>query len=126
MNMLKLLSANLDTITKVRKVLACHEAFNVHPTTSHTEEDPFPDQLKGMWFCLKEQFFNQDDNTDSIRAITEKGEVKGKVSLTVVDVYEKGKAKVVENFEQKMFMNYHIKSKSRETGNELNEADENM
>ena len=126
--MLKPLSANLYTITLVRKVFACHEAFNVHPiaTTSHTEEDPFPDQLKGKWFCLKEQFFNQDVNSDSIRAKTEKGEVKGKVSLTVVDVYEKGKAKVVENFEQKMFMNYHIKSKSRETGSELNEADENM
>ena len=102
------------------------EAFNVHPATSHTEEDPFPNQLKGMWLCLKEQFFNQADNTDLIRAITEKNEVKGKVSLKVVDVYEKGKAKVVQNFERKLFMNCHIKSKSSETGNELNEADENM
>jgi hypothetical protein len=112
--MLKLLSANLATIKKVRDIFSSHDAFNVHPTTSHTEADPFPDQLKGMWFCLKEGFFKQADNGDSIRAITNKGEVKGKVSMTLVNVYGKGKSKVLQNFGKKLFNSFHVNVKNNE------------
>jgi hypothetical protein len=48
------LMANIQMIETVRKAFMSRDAFNVHPTTKHKEQDPFPDQLKGMWFCLKE------------------------------------------------------------------------
>jgi hypothetical protein len=46
--------ANIQMIETIRKAFMSRDAFNVHPTTKHKEQDPFPDQLKGMWFCLKE------------------------------------------------------------------------
>jgi len=48
---LKLLTVNLDALGAIRNAFGGREAFNVHPTTHHSEQDPFPDQMKGNWFC---------------------------------------------------------------------------
>lgn len=42
--------------------------------------------------------------------------------MTLVNVYDKGKAKVVENFEHKLFMNYHVTPSNTDSDDE---ADEN-
>ena len=49
----------------IRQAFGGHEAFNVHPTTHHTEQDPFPDQLKGMWYCLREKSFQPQSGEDT-------------------------------------------------------------
>lgn len=115
-NMLKLLSANLEMITCVRNAFTVHEAFNVHPTTHHKEEDPFPDQLTGMWFCLSRKFFHPKDGCTEIPALTVKGEEKGKVPSRLVDVLGKGKKKVHESFGSKLFNSFHVLCKSDEPG----------
>lgn len=65
MNILKLLTVNLEAMGAVRQAFGGHEAFNVHPTTHHTEQDPFPDQLKGMWYCLREKLFQPQSGEDT-------------------------------------------------------------
>lgn len=122
MEVLKLLTVNLDALGAIRNAFGAREAFNVHPTTHHSEEDPFPDQLKGMWFCLQQKFFDPPENRDYIPKLSNKGEVCGKVSITLVDVYKKGKSKVSENFGHKLFYTFHILPDCENTVNhELNE-----
>jgi hypothetical protein len=55
--MLQRLMANIDMLIQTRKSFQAREAFNVHPTTKHTEQDPFPDQLKTAHFILRRRFF---------------------------------------------------------------------
>ena len=55
---LKLLTVNLDALGAIRNAYGTREAFNVHSTSHQSEADPFPDQLKGMWFCLQQKFFD--------------------------------------------------------------------
>ena len=127
MNILKLLTVNLEAMGAVRQAFGGHEAFNVHPTTHHTEQDPFPDQLKGMWYCLREKLFQPQsgEDTNSIRRITTGGEVSGKVPMALVDVYQKGKEKVKQNFGQKLFNTFHVWSENTGTTNEVTEEEEN-
>ena len=58
MEILKLLTVNLDVFGAIRNAYGAREAFDVHPTSQHSEADPFLDQLKGMWFCLQQNFFD--------------------------------------------------------------------
>ena len=119
---LKLLTVNLDALGAVRNAYGAREAFNVHPTSRHSEADPFPDQLKGMWFCLQQKFFDPPEDRDYIPKLSNKGDVSGKVSLTLVDIHEKGKRKVSENFGRKLFNTYHILPEGENTVNQdLNE-----
>ena len=37
-----------------------HDAFNVHTTTKHSEQDPFPDQIKATNFILQQKFLKSD------------------------------------------------------------------
>ncbi|KAK3745448.1 hypothetical protein QZH41_016246 [Actinostola sp. cb2023] len=46
--------ANVQFIGNVRRLYADKEAFDVHPQLKHTEQSAFPDQIKGMWFSLRE------------------------------------------------------------------------
>ena len=62
MNVLKLLTVNLEALGAVRSVLGGLETFNVHPTSHHTHQDPFPGQLKGMWFFLQKKFFDPPED----------------------------------------------------------------
>jgi hypothetical protein len=55
--MLQRLMANIDMLIQTMKSFQAREAFNVHPTTKHTEQDPFPDQLKTAHFILRRRFF---------------------------------------------------------------------
>ena len=110
MNILKLLTVNLEALGAVRSAFGGHEAFNVHPTSHHTEQDPFPDQLKGMWFCLQQKFFDPSEDQNFVSRLTSHGEEKGKVSTMLVDVYKQGKVKVTQNFGQKLFSVFKVLS----------------
>ena len=119
---LKLLTVNLDALGAIRNAYGAREAFNVHPTSHHSEADPFPDQLKGMWFCLQQKFFDPPEDRDYIPKLSNKGDVSGNVSLTLVDIYEKGKQKISETFKRKLFNTYHILPEGEYTiDNEPNE-----
>jgi hypothetical protein len=47
--------ANIDIIGKTREAFKSRDAFNVHCTTKHCEQDPIPDQLKAAKFYSEEQ-----------------------------------------------------------------------
>ena len=72
-NILKLLTVNLEALGAVRSAFVGREAFNVHPSSHHTEQDPFPDQLKGMWFCLQKKFFDPPEDQNFVPQLTNQG-----------------------------------------------------
>ena len=59
--------ANVQIIKATRKAFMSKKAFEVHPTNKHAQQDPFPDQLKGMWFCLKEKVVSFVEGSDIIQ-----------------------------------------------------------
>ena len=48
---------NIDFFKKVRGAYKSPDSFNVHHTSRHSEQNPFPDHLKSAWFCLRSGFF---------------------------------------------------------------------
>ena len=58
--MLQRLMAKIEIFGSTRKCFQAREAFNVHPTTKHKEQDPFPDQLKVGHFVLQRKFVTAD------------------------------------------------------------------
>jgi hypothetical protein len=96
--------ANIQMIETIRKAFMSHDAFNVHPTTKHKEQDPFPDQLKGMWFCLKENVVSCIEGRELVKSFPVDGsdakevEVPNKFS----SVYHKGCEKVEKEFDRKL------------------------
>ncbi|KXJ07109.1 hypothetical protein AC249_AIPGENE17274 [Exaiptasia diaphana] len=107
--MLQLLTVNVGILGAIRGAYEGRCAFNVHPTRKHSEQDPFPDQLKGIYFCLEEKFFDICDQ-DFIDKLSNNGENIGKVSQTLTDVHKKGQLKVTENFGRKLFNTFHVLS----------------
>lgn len=101
--MCKRLMANVQLFGKVRRAYADKSAFAIHVTSKHTEQDPLPDQLKGMWFCLKEKLFKPEKGTTCISQYNTQGQKDGKVKQNLIDVYGKGVKKVEQNFNQKMY-----------------------
>ena len=69
--------ANIQLFDQIKKPYAENEAFDVHPTSKHKEWDSKPDQLKGMWFCVKEGYFFQLKRaTQQSQNIISKGDEK--------------------------------------------------
>ena len=91
MEVLKLLTVNLDALGAIRNAYGGREAFNVNLTSRHSEQSPLPDQLKGMWFCLKQKFFEPPEDQDFIPKLSYKGEEIGRVSTTLVMCMRKEK-----------------------------------
>jgi hypothetical protein len=114
----KLFYRSFKLCVRVRHAFAGHETFNIHPTPHHTEEDPFPDQLKGMWFCLHKKFFQPNKDCSTVPVILGIGEEKGKLPGRLFDVYDKGKEKVRLNFGKKLFNTFHVISKSNQACDE--------
>ena len=94
---------NLNLLSSTRDAYSSQQAFDHHTTTKHKEQTPFPDQLKGMWFCIKNGFFKVTSGK-----IPYQCPVKGVQSLqkpvlkTYFQVREKGEQKVREKFEEKL------------------------
>lgn len=100
--MLKRLMANVELFGTTRAAFRAREAFNVHPTTKHTEQDPFPDQIKAMQFILRKKFLKPDIGRNTV----EKFNGKGAISSSNVDAYAAGKKKVQDNFNRKFYSIY--------------------
>ena len=90
--------------------LACsaynsREAFDAHPTSRHAVPDSYRDQLKGAWFCLHNGWLDPNKETDDCPAypIDSNGKMEGKVPQCYLNVQEKGKAKLRDNFKSKLY-----------------------
>ena len=79
----------------VRKAYSLKKGFDEHTAQRHHVPNSFPDQLKGMWFCLKNGFLTgtqSSDDTD-VYSLEGSGKPSGKVQICLLDVYEKGNNK---------------------------------
>ncbi len=96
--------ANIQFLQNVRSTYSNKDAFDVHPTKRHQEQSPFPDQLKGMWFCLKEGFFDYAQGRKEILQCPKQADSTQPkcVPNPCVSVYQKGIKKVQENFNRKL------------------------
>ena len=94
--------ANIQLFGQVRRAYADKEAFDVHTTSKHKEQDPIADQLKGMWFCIKEGFFQPQEDHTSVHKYNLQGKREGSVAKSLRDVFDKGIDKIKQKFDQKM------------------------
>lgn len=112
MQMLQTLMANLDLIGVFRGTYHPGEPFNIHPTSRHCEQDPFPEQIKAMSFILASKFLNPD----TTRQAVEKYGSSRSVSISDVDAYTSGKKKVKDNFNKKLFSLFGVLNIDEEEG----------
>ena len=94
--------ANVQLLGYVRHAYSAKEAFDVHPTKKHKEQTPFPDQLKGMWFCLREGMFEFVDGRENAISFPIEAGKPTLIRKSNVSIIEKGTAKVKENFSRKL------------------------
>lgn len=97
---------SIDLFKQTRGGYKAKEAFDIHSTMTHFVADPLADQLKGAWFCLKNGFFDPNvdpDQPPSCYPVDGNGNKQGYVSKYHLNVYEKGIAKIKENFKAKMY-----------------------
>ncbi len=104
--MLQRLMANIDLLIETRKSFKACDAFNVHPTTKHMEQDPLPDQVKAAHFILRNKLLKCVPGRKSVQKFDDPK--NGSVSSNNVDAYETGKKKVVATFNRKLFNIYGI------------------
>ena len=95
---------NIDLLKSISSAYKSPEGFDVHHTLQHSEQSPFPDQLKAAWFCLNKQFFvNKGRKEIAALPIDRKGQFDGKLSDKVVNVYDKGVQIIKDNFKTKIY-----------------------
>jgi hypothetical protein len=96
--------ANIQIIEATRKAFMSTKAFDVHPTKKHSEQDPFPDHIKGMWFCLREEIVSCVEGRNVIRHFPLDGSGPKEIQLpkTCYKVYKKGCEKVTKEFNGKL------------------------
>ena len=104
--MMERLMANTDVLTTIRDSFHSRNAFNVHPTSKHREQDPFPDQLKAAHFILGNKLVKPDLERKVVRKFPDAKNAS--VTIANIDAYESGKKKVLENFDRKLFTIYGI------------------
>ena len=109
--MCRRIMGKLSLFCSTRDVYSDRAAFDHHPTSKHKEQSPFPDQIKGMWFCLKNAFFKVRTGRMPYQY-----PLKGACSLqkpgqkTCMQVKEKGEKKVGQKFDEKLhdsFLAFH-------------------
>ncbi len=104
MKMCERMMANIQIIEATRKAFMSTKAFDVHPTKKHSEQDPFPDHLKGMWFCLREEVVSCVEGRNVIRHFPLDGSGPKEIQLPkkCYDIYKKGCEKVTKEFNGKL------------------------
>ena len=94
------LGGAVDFINNVKEAYRGPKAFDDHTTARHSISSPLPDQLKGAWFCITKKIFYEKTNNDG----TVKGsDGKEKVPKFCIDVDEKGRDKIKENLNKKLY-----------------------
>ena len=117
--MLQRLMANVDIFGSMRKCFQSRQAFNVHPTTKHKEQDPLPDQLKAAHFVLERKFVTPDLTRSKVEKFGDPK--KTHIPSSSIDAYNAGKRKVIENFERKKFSLYGISIEQNDSDKSENE-----
>jgi hypothetical protein len=98
------LMANIDMLKLVRAAYIGRDGFDVHHTSQHSEQTSFPDQLKGAWFCLQKKFFENTKRQEvECYPLDKKGIPDGKLPKNLINVSDKGKAKIKETFKGKLY-----------------------
>lgn len=106
--MLERLMSSIDLFKAARKAYSGREGFDEHTTKKHSVPDSYRDQLKGMWFCVKNGFFKSENSNGSpgIYALDCSGKPSGKVPNSLLDVEEKGKRKIGDGFKEKLYLSF--------------------
>ena len=97
---------SIDLFKASRGAYMSKAGFDEHTTTRHSIADPFADQLKGAWFCLQNGLMDPEKEpveSPSCYLLDGQGKPNGKVSKAFLDVDEKGRAKISENFKFKLY-----------------------
>ena len=99
--MIQRLMANIDLFGVTRKAFHSRDAFNVHTTTKHSEEDSFPEKIKATNFILQRKFLKPDKGRKNVEKFNDPK--KGLVSNSNINAYGAGKTKIQETFNRKLF-----------------------
>ena len=99
--MLQRLMTNIDLLIQTRKSFQACEAFNVHLTTKHLEQDSFPDQIKAAHFVLRQKFLNPILDRKAVKKFG--SPMNAFISASNLDAYES-----CAKFDQKLFALYGI------------------
>ena len=97
---------SIDLFKQTRSAYITKDAFDVHPTSRHSDAVPFLDQLKGAWFCLNNGLLDPSKSPEAFPVcypVDGQGCEGGPVSKCYLDVQEKGVTKVTQNFKTKLY-----------------------
>jgi len=102
------ITSSIDLFKAVRKAYSSRQGFDKHTTQRHHVPDSFADQLKGMWFCLKNGLLKgvQSDDPPDVYTLEGSGKPSGKVQKCLLNVKEKGTKKVAEKFKDKLYESF--------------------
>lgn len=106
--MCKRITSSIDIFKAVRKMYLSRKGFNEHSTKRHSVPNSYKDQLKGMWFCLKNDFFKWNESSEAPRTyeLGCNGIASQKVPNNLLDVKEKGEKKIMDNFNEKLYTSF--------------------
>ena len=93
---------NLDVLGSTRATYASRQAFDHHVTKKHKEQSSLPDQIKGMWFCMRNEFFVVSGCNVVYEYPLKGPAIQKEVRQAFVKVKEKGENKIKEKFEEKL------------------------
>ena len=103
MKMCERLMLSIDLFKAARNIYSRREGFDEHTTKKHSVPDSYQDQLKGMWFCIKNAFFKSETSGGSagLYALDCNGIPSGNVPYSLLDVEKKGK-----RFKEKLYLSF--------------------
>ena len=116
--MLQRLMANIDIFGATR-CFQSKKAFNIHTTSKHHEQDPFPDQVKAAHFVMRRKFVTPDVSRDKVSKF---GDAKKTVPVSNINAYEAGKRKVTDTFESKKFSLFGVIAETDDSDHEINNS----
>ena len=104
--MCRRLMGSLDMLKEIRFGYTSKDAFDIHSTTRHSVADPFQDQLKGAWYCLRNGWLSpmaSPEDSPLCFPVDGQGNSSGKVPKCFLDVHEKGLKKIKADFSRKLY-----------------------
>ena len=99
---------SIDLLKACRQTYSSKAGFDEHSTTRHSVADPFHDQIKGAWFCLKHGRLNPmvNEGLACSYALDGGGKPTGKVPKQLLDVTNTGITKISQNFSFKLYESF--------------------
>ena len=95
---------SLDLFKATRSAYISKEGFDIHGTSRHSVADPFRDQVKGAWFCLKNGLLSTaESKVPACYKLDGSGQADGEVPACFLDVHEKGLNKIRSTYKSKLY-----------------------